>query len=78
MSLRLSDCAFNCSQTDLDTSLVNSPECLENRIALGYLLAEQGYVCDVTNTPTGPGLTLPGKLKLSYIRSLSKTLTLKS
>ena len=41
---------------------------LNNRIALDYLLADQGSVCAALE------LTLLGKLILNYIRSLNKTL----
>lgn len=50
----------------------------DNRIALDYFWAEQGGICVAPNTTCCTwGLTLLGKLKLSYIRSLSKPIGLK-
>lgn len=48
---------------------------LNSRKALDYLLAEKGGICEWP--PAAPRLTLLGRLKLSYIRSLSKVLGLK-
>lgn len=40
----------------------------DNKIALNYLLAEQGGVCAMT-TPSVPELTLLEKLKVNYRRT---------
>lgn len=50
---------------------------LDNRTAADYLLAEQRQ-SELWPTPAAaPGLTLLGKLKLNYIKSLSKPLGFK-
>lgn len=51
---------------------------LENRITLGCLLASKEVSVLWPKPPAIPGLTLLGKFKLSYKRSLSKPLGLKS
>ena len=50
---------------------------LDNRVAFDYLVAEQASVCVWPTPPAVPGLTFLGRMKLSYIRSLSKPLGLK-
>ena len=47
------------------------------RISLDYLLVEQGGVCTMANTSCCTGSILMAKLKLNYIRPLSKPVGLK-
>ena len=48
-----------------------------NRIGFDYLLAKRGDVYAVVKITAALALTLTEKVKLSYIRSLNKTLGLK-
>lgn len=51
---------------------------VDNRTVLDYLLLSKEVSVLWPTPPAAPGLTLLGKLKLSYIRSLSNPLGLKS
>ena len=76
LSLTLEDIAHSIAKTTAaqQRSLVSLVKVvLDNRIALDCLLAGQ-VVCAIATPPAAPGLTLLGKLRLSYIRSLSKPL----
>lgn len=48
-----------------------------NRIALDYPFPEHKSVYTMVTPPTISGLTLVGKLKLSFVRAMSKPLGLK-